>query len=164
MSLEKTVEMEEIPSFKIPDVEAVGKLTDKALNLRSDIFNYLSIMSSYCDTDYISDGYNVSASTTPSTKYKELYDALYDEIGELASNGANEGLYSNYYYAAKDKAKEILNKNKAKAEAEIRNTKDQIERYLANQTYGNNSGAYPISYDRRIEALKRDIKKIKDLL
>ena len=159
MSLEKTAEMEGIPSFKIPDVNAVEEITSKASGLQYHIFNYLSIMYSYCDTNYIPDGYYVSGGPTPSDKFKEIYETLYNEIEPLATGGGDEGFYTNYYYLAREKAREILQKKQAYAENEY--NKVVMSR---TGTYGNSSTPYTDADKDKMARLQRDIKKIKGLL
>lgn len=159
MSLEKTIVMEGIPSFKIPDADAVKTVTANASDLQYHIFQYLSIMYSYCDSDYYSDGYYVPGGSTPSTKFSELYNILYDEIEPLATADGNEGLYTNYYYQAKEKAEEILKQKKDYAETEYSRVV-----YSRTPTGGNSATPYTQEDKDKMARLIRDIKKIKGLL
>ena len=111
MTLEKTIEMEGIPSFGIPDTSAIAEATNQASLLSENIRTYLSQMGLYRQ-GYGSypDGYYVpeKKESTPSAKFERIYDDLYDEISDLTRNSK---LYKNYNNAAKDKAKEIIEKN-----------------------------------------------------
>ena len=155
MTLEKTISMEGIPSFKIPDTSAIETATNKAALLSGNIRTYLSAMGSYkSSTGYYSDGYYISGGSTPSTKLDEIYNNLYDEISDLA---INDEIYANYNYAAKDKAREIIRKNLNLAYSK----RTEVYNRISTTTYYGNS---PSSYDLDLEKrLNRDINKLKSI-
>lgn len=155
MTLEKNIPMEGIPSFKIPDTDAISKATNQASLLSGNIRSYLSAMGSYKNSSgYHSDGYYISGGSTPSTKFEEIYNNLYDGISDLA---INDEIYANYKYAAKDKAKEIIEKNLDIAYSK----RTEVYGRINTATYYGNS---PSSYDLDLEKkLNRDINKLKDI-
>lgn len=152
MKLDKTITMEAIPSFDIPDTKAIESATDKASKLKGDMWVYISCMSKYTDPETFSDGCYVENGPTPSKKMEELLTKLSKEFTDMFKS---EDLYGNYNIAAEKKAKEILDRNLKIAESKQR---ELFDREASETRFGNSASGHTLDMERKIQ---RDIEKIK---